>query len=150
DGFVLKKTESGDLVLDYDGHHDATPEPYAPKTEQTNRVCVPAYYEVAKNAHFKDQLPTREQLTEWLQDSPRQLEFGQDDNPLINVWIRFGSSGVERLLRALGSLSDSNLLSVLLRYLGRYHQWDHLLEDDHLFACIERMKSYDSVQRKML
>lgn len=134
--FVLKQTEKGELVLDYDI--------YAPERKGNIYTPKESAYVETKEPIYDVQLPV-----EVLKDVPFAGKSLECAPRLKNMWIKYGNAGVELFFKALKQCNHdyTNLADLLFdKYLKHFNHWDHFLADPNFFECLEKIGNYDQTK----
>lgn len=149
-GFLIKKTKLGELVLDFDIGYERTPTPFTPCDNLLYDEIEPLYYDLSRNPGIP--FPSEETVRKWLgleRSKPHDLANKilhpyLRPNRLVNLWIRYGDHSVERFLKKFKEIASEPLRESLFDdYLRSFHQWDHLMDSDRFFHCIDRINQYD-------
>lgn len=146
-GFILKQTRQGELVLDYDRHLE---------NEQSNPF-TPIESVFEPDPIYNIELKERDVRT-WIDDEvlfsilcPRSPY--ETPKQLINLWIKHGHEGVTSFFNDLKNSTDSlpGLSQIVLdKYLAHLPQWDHLFNNKAFFTSLERISHYDEQKRNCL
>lgn len=140
-GFLLKQTLQGELVLDFDKYvENEHPNVFQPLASPfVSEDELKPFYTIA----FRE-----EDLKAWIQNDVwyKQIISLFPTTPLSNLWIKYGKEGVvsffekfEKATAAQPGLSDF----LLRHYLAHFPQWEPLYSDEAFFPCLERMSHYD-------
>lgn len=128
--FVLKKTPTGEGVLDYNAFADDEP----------NNVFTPRAY-----AHYeeKEYLYPLELVPKAVAKNPR----------MVNLWIRYGDAGVTKFNAALVLFKQAapELAKVLEeQFLANFNHFDHFMDNDAFSKNLEKMAAYQPLKRQWL
>lgn len=139
-GFILKQTGLGELVLDYDPYlENEKTNPFTP-LEYTPEVSVTPIYDIKfASANLKKWVAddNLSELFNKIPGSPKQL---------INMWIKYGDEGVSSFFhqfKAHTAASPNLAHFILTSYLSHLPQWDHLYENETFFKSLERISHYE-------
>lgn len=141
-GCLLKQTQEGELVLDYDPYlENEHTNPFTP-AELTREISLEPIYTI----ELKE-----DDVKRWINDDALFAKICrhhpyQTPRQLINLWIKFGDEGICSFFKALkqSTASQPDLIEFFLdHYLAHLPQWDHLLDDDTFFNTLERISHYD-------
>ncbi|WED43646.1 hypothetical protein [Legionella cardiaca] len=142
-GFLLKKTDKGELVLDYDAFlENENGNPFTPVEFLDEDDYRPIY-----DIELKEDI-----VRNWIDDPELSAVFLPNDVPyntpkqLVNMWIKYGDEGVCDFFLKMRSLKEKNptLISFLYQnYLCHFPQWDHFAKNGAFFDCLERISHYD-------
>lgn len=148
-GFLLKISQEGEYVLDYNAfllsEHS---NPFTPSPSMT-KDNEPIY-----SIEF-----TKETVGAWIGDEAlfRQICFKGDQylspRVLINMWIKYGEKGVVDFFKAIGELKNKNsdLMDFIYHhYLAHFPQWDHFANDPAFFNCLAKLNNYDETKLNCL
>ncbi len=145
-GFQIKRTPLGELVLDYDAYlENENANPFTP---------VVAEYEVDPIYPIEFKM---DEVKKWINDD--QL-FNilcpapyQTPHQLINLWIKYCEEGTISFFNELKQATQAQpqLLPFLMEnYLVHLPQWDHLFNNKSFFTSLERVNHYDEQKLKAL
>lgn len=129
-GFNLKQTKQGELVLDFD--------PYL-ENEQSN-LFTPVEFDLDAEPIYNIELQEPD-VKKWIGDSYHRWAKSR----LINMWVKYGNEGVTAFFKNIEKATEGNgsIFDFLFRcYLIHLPQWDHL-NDNAFFACLKRISHYD-------
>lgn len=140
-GFVLKQTQLGELVLDYDVYFEN--EHSNPFTPVESDIELEPIYTIQLTEQDVKRWIGDEQLHEMLCPSHRPYVTPKQ---LTNLWVKQGDEGVSLFFNEFKKAVESQpgLTSFLMEhYLAHLPQWDHLYNNKPFFACLERISHYD-------
>ncbi|MCC2666130.1 MAG: hypothetical protein K0S63_46, partial [Gammaproteobacteria bacterium] len=137
----------GDSVLDYD-----------PRVEsrKTNAYTPKEALKCDHRQRSVYPIQIIDQLGEDLRNNPTYTTFIEENKShFVNMWIYHGERGVQAFCNHLGFFdSDDDRRSMkkclLDNYLKHFPHWDHFLEDNSFFECLERIHDYSLPQRACL
>ncbi|MCD6039348.1 MAG: hypothetical protein K0S27_748 [Gammaproteobacteria bacterium] len=137
ENFILKKTDRGELVLDYDL--------YAPgKKSNAYTPVVEVYREKDSFTFTFDRIPDAI-LCQWNgQIGPYYLQ-----KPLDSLWARYGEKGIEWFFKGLKACNDAHPGIegfLFFHYFQHFPHWDHFLDKKIILDCLEKIMNYDSDQ----
>jgi hypothetical protein len=140
EGFILKKTNLGEIVLDYsqDAVENHIGNAFTPK---------PAYSVSEELIYDYYHLPPK--------DLNDLTYMGIDDTKKChNLWIKYGKEGLNKFSETLWACGEDNqgkLNSFLQKnYLNRFPQWDIFLDDKDALPAMLRMREYSPLKFKCL
>ncbi|MDP1603619.1 MAG: hypothetical protein Q8M03_10180 [Legionella sp.] len=150
--FLLKKTDQGEFVLDFDPFADArqtnvfTPKP-SPSYEKE-----PIYSLNMKEKMHR--LISNPSLRYSLYLAEEQRNNPNHPQRLINLWIKYGDRGIKLLSDRLDEFDAAHpgyVPSFLFNYyLVHFSQWDHLLSNGDFLNALARIKDYDKTKLQCL
>lgn len=147
DGFILKQTGEGELVLDYDPHlENEQSNPFTPVESELE--YTPIY-----NIEIKEQ-----DVRHWVDDEQLfailwPAKAYTTPKQLINMWIKHGNEGVTSFFNDLKRSTQSQpylIHDLLTCYLSHLPQWAHLYNNKSFFTCLERISHFDEQKQACL
>lgn len=128
-GFVLKDTDQGEIVLDYD---------VTLEDVKTN-VFTPVPYVESDEIEPLYQVRVPEALV--------QVFPGCQATQLVNLWIRHGEQGVKEFDKCI-KVCPPEQQTLIRQYLSNFPQWDHFLDNKNFSESLVIISNYHKDQEK--
>jgi hypothetical protein len=149
DGFLLKKTDNLEWVLDYDASlENIKGNLFTPK------INVLGNEDLLYDINIKEQ-----SMRDWIGDKKISRLFdGSHTKKLSNMWVRYGDEGVISFFKSLiqgnkkREINDFKetkpeiLKFIITKYLDYFTQWDHLYNNQKFFSSIDQINEYDDTK----
>ena len=141
-GFLLKQTNLGELVLDYDPYlENEKANPFTPAGEVPELAAKPIYnIELAEH-----------DVEQWI-NNPTMFASLCSRHPyntpeqLSNLWIKYGHEGVRSFFQNLNehtAVVPGLAEFMFIHYVLPLPQWDHLYKNKSFFNSLQRISHYE-------